>query len=105
VAAESGGRNLKVTHEEDAVWLVEGSGRELTIRYRLDLPPQERPIRDAWKPFLTPTGGMVGDLHSLMYVVGEESRSGRLTLDIPAGWSAASGLKPTADPRTFTGST
>src|SRR5438477_9585459 len=35
VTAESNGKKLKVTHKEDAVWLVEGSDRELTIRYRL----------------------------------------------------------------------
>ena len=60
---------------------------------------------DAWKPFLTRDGGMVGDLHSLMYVVGEENRRARLDLEMPAEWTAASGLEPTGNPRSFTGST
>src|SRR5207247_9139336 len=74
------------------------------LRYRLHMPRQDGP-RDAWKPFLTPTGGMVGDLHSLMYIVGDSERPARLTIDMPAGWKAASGLEPTTDPRTFAGPT
>ena len=103
-ATDTKGRNLQLVREEDPVWRIENAPRDIYVRYRLRVPPQERPIRDSWKPFLTPTGGMVGDLHSLMYVVGETSRSARLTLDMPAGWAAASGLEPTPDPRTFTGS-
>jgi predicted metalloprotease with PDZ domain len=48
-------------------------------------------------------GGMVGDLHMLMYVVGEEKRAARLTLNMPSDWKAATGLEPTSDPRVFTG--
>jgi predicted metalloprotease with PDZ domain len=103
--AESRGRTIPISKPEDAVWQINGAGGELIIRYRLHLPTQDRPVRDAWKPFLTANGGMVGDLHSLMYVVGEESRRAKLTLEMPADWKAASGLEPTRDPRTFTGST
>ena len=103
--AESRGRALPIDKPEDAVWQINGAGGELIIKYRLHLPPQNGPVRDAWKPFLTPNGGMVGDLHSLMYLVGEESRPAQLTLDMPADWKAASGLEPTKNPRTFTGST
>ena len=103
--AESRGRTLPISKPEDAVWQINGAGGELIIRYRLRLPPQNGSIRDAWKPFLTPSGGMVGDLHSLMYLVGEESRPAKLTLEMPADWKAASGLEPTKDLRTFTGST
>jgi predicted metalloprotease with PDZ domain len=103
--AESRGRSIPITKPEDAVWQINGVGGELIIRYRLRLPPQNGPVRDAWKPFLTANGGMVGDLHSLMYLVGEESRRAKLTLEMPADWKAASGLEPTRDPRTFTGST
>jgi predicted metalloprotease with PDZ domain len=46
---------------------------------------------------------MVGDLHSLMYVVGDTSRRARLTLSMPDGWKAASGLEPTRNARVFTG--
>ena len=105
VSAVSAGRSLIVTKTEDAVWRVDGARRDIVITYRLRFPPQENPERDAWKPFLTPTGGMVGDLHCLMYILGGESRPATLTLDMPDGWKAASGLEPTRDPKIFTGST
>jgi predicted metalloprotease with PDZ domain len=103
--AESRGRTIPVNKPEDAVWQINGAAGELIIRYRLHLPTQNQPVRDAWKPFLTANGGMVGDLHSLMYLVGGESRRAKLTLEMPADWKAASGLEPTKDRRTFTGST
>jgi len=99
------GGGLTVTREEDTVWRIENAPELTRIRYRLRLPPQQREVRDAWKPFLTRDGGMVGDLHSLMYVVGEENRPARLDLEMPAEWKAASGLEPTDNPRSFTGST
>lgn len=100
-SAESRGKKLAVTRPEDAVWEVDGISGSVIVRYRLHLPAQTGPRRDAWKPFLTPTGGMVGDLHSLMYVVGADSAPARLMLDMPKDWAAASGLDPTADPKTF----
>src|SRR5687768_8148736 len=104
-ATDTRGRKLQFAKQEDTVWRIENVRGNILVRYRLRLPPQQQGInRDAWKPFLTPTGGMVGDLHSLMYVVGHESRRARLTLAMPDGWKAASGLESTRDPRTFTGS-
>jgi predicted metalloprotease with PDZ domain len=104
LTAESRGIALKVTHEEDTLWRVDGVGGELTVRYRIRLPQQITAIRAGWKPFLSPTGGLVGDLHSLMYVVGSESAPARMTLEIPKDWAIASGLDSTNDPRTFTAS-
>ena len=104
-ATDSRGRTLPVVREGAPVWRIEKAPRDLVVKYRLRLPAQTYAFRDAWKPFLTPTGGMVGDLHSLMYVVGGEWLPTRLTLDLPAGWSAASGLEPTKDRNVFTGST
>lgn len=103
-SARSGSRPLSVTKTDEAVWHIEGVDGDLTVSYRISPAAQEREWRQSWKPFLTPTGGMVGDLHSLMYIVGGEKRSARLTLAMPAGWKAVSGLEPTADPRVFTGS-
>src|SRR5437660_7105235 len=102
--AESRGVFLKVAREEDALWRVEAPNGELTVKYRIHLPTQTTPTRSAWKPFLSPTGGLIGDLHSLMYVVGAASAPARVTLDIPSGWAIASGLEPTNDPKTFTAS-
>ena len=102
-SAESGGRRLVVTKPEDALWQIEGAGGDLTVRYRIKPAAKEREWRQSWKPFLTPTGGMVGDLHMLTYVIGDEKRAARLTLDMPAGWKAVSGLASTDDPRIFAG--
>src|SRR5687768_7261614 len=102
-SAESGGRALVVTKPEDTLWQIDGAGGDLTVRYRIKPAAKEREWRQSWKPFLTPTGGMVGDLHMLMYVIGGEKRAARLALDMPAGWKAVSGLAPTDDPRIFGG--
>lgn len=103
-SAESRGVQLKVTREENALWRVDSAGRDLTIKYRIHLPPQTTPTRAAWKPFLSPTGGLIGDLHSFMYIVGATSAPARVTLDIPPGWAIASGLDHTNDSRTFAAS-
>ena len=103
-SAESAGKQLNISKTEDAVWKIDGASGIVVIRYRLHLPPQVNENRDAWKPFLTSTGGMVGDLHSLMYVVGNSSAPSQLTLDMPADWKAASGLESNRDARIFTGS-
>src|SRR5213083_765798 len=58
-----------VTREDSALWRVVAPGGEALVRYRIHLPPAESP-RDAWRPFLTATGGLVGGPHSFMYVVG-----------------------------------
>jgi predicted metalloprotease with PDZ domain len=102
--AHSLGREFSFTKPDPAVWQVEGLRGPLTVRYRVVPPAKEREWKQTWKPFLTPTGGMVGDLHMLMYVVGKEQARATLRLQMPAGWKAASGLVPTRDPRVFSGS-
>ncbi len=102
--AESRGVRLQITNEENALWRVVSPGSDFTVKYRIHLPPQTTPTRAAWKPFLSATNGLIGDLHSFMYVVGETSVPTRVTLDLPSGWASASGLDPTKDPKTFTAS-
>ena len=104
LTAESRGVSLRVKSEESALWRVVAPGGDLTVKYHIHLPPQDTPTRAAWKPFLSPTGGLVGDLHSLMYVVGAASSPAHVTLDLPNGWESASGLEPTKDPKTFAAS-
>ncbi|MDX6289257.1 MAG: hypothetical protein QOH42_1056, partial [Blastocatellia bacterium] len=104
LTAESRGAPLQITNEESALWRVVASGGDLTVKYRIHLPTETTPTRAAWKPFLSATGGLIGDLHSLMYVVGATSVPTRVTLDLPRGWASASGLDPTKDPKTFTAS-
>jgi predicted metalloprotease with PDZ domain len=104
LTAESRGASLQVTPEESALWRVVAPSGDLIVKYRIHLPPQATPTRAAYKPFLSPTGGLIGDLHSLMYVVGAASAPARVTLDLPSGWAIASGLEPTKDPQTFAAS-
>lgn len=101
LSAESGGKALTVTREEDALWSVRTTGGELIVKYRINLSPQTAQTREAWRPFLTPTGGLIGDLHSLMYLVGAADVPARVTLDIPDTWAIASGLDATNDAHTF----
>lgn len=104
LTAEERGVTLQVTREENAVWRVVASGGELIVKYRIKLPPQTTPTRAAWRPFLSKTGGLIGDVHSLMYVVDATSTPARITLDLPNGWAIASGLERTKDPQTFAAS-
>lgn len=53
------------------------------------------------KPFLTPTGGMVGDLHHFLYVVEATQTPAHVSLQVPADWNIATSLAPTSDSRTF----
>ena len=114
LTAESRGVTLQVIKDEDAVWSVRAPGvaggtpaiqfGDVDVKYRIQLPPQTTPNRSVWKPFLSPTGGLIGDVHSFMYVVGAESAPTRVTLELPNGWASASGLEPTKDPKTFSAS-
>ena len=104
LSAEARGVALTITREENALWRIQAAGGELKVKYRIHLPPQTTPTRAAWRPFLSPTGGLVGDLHSLMYVVGATRAPARVTLDLPSGWAIASGLEHTNDPHTLVAS-
>jgi predicted metalloprotease with PDZ domain len=90
-----------VTRLDSALWLVRTAGGESVLRYsiRIPAPPQAR--RAAWRPFLSKEGGLTGGIQTFVYVVGAPPGPSRVTLDIPPGWDAATGLEPTDDPRTF----
>ena len=100
-ATGGGGADATITPVDSALWRVRTRGGEVVIRYAVHLPPDEGPPRAAWRPFLTPTGGLTGGPHTFMYVVGAPSAPSHVTLDLPHGWEIATGLVPTSDPRTF----
>ena len=101
LTAERGGRGLPVIREDSAVWRIAGGRGPLTVRYAIALPAAESP-RAAWRPFLAPTGGLVGGPHTFMYPLGQEFSASRVTFDLPPDWQIATGLVPTSDARTFT---
>ena len=91
-----------VTRVDSAVWQIVAPVGVVTVRYRIALPPAEPGLRAAWRPYLTPTGGLIGGPHAFMYVLGAEDSSVLLTLDLPHSWAISTGLTPTRDPHTFT---
>jgi len=95
--ARSGG---EVAREDSSLWWVRAPGGEAVLRYRLELPPAPD-RRQGWKPFLAPTGGLVGGPHSFMYLPGAALAPSHVTLELPSGWAVATGLEPTSDPRVF----
>ena len=90
-----------VARVDSALWRVVTKGGDALVRYRVTLPAAEGPRRAAWRPFLSPSGGLVGGPHAFMYVLGETLTPSHIRLEIPAEWTIATGLEPTADPTTF----
>ena len=98
----SGGEGgASITRGDSAMWRVRAPGGEATIRYGIHLPPAPDGLRAAWRPFLAPTGGLVGGPHAFMYVVGAPQTPAHVRLELPASWDVATGLEPTSDPRVF----
>lgn len=95
---QAGGSAMRA---DSALWRIAMPGGAGVIRYRIALPPRDAQPRSAWKPFLSPTGGLVGGPHSFLYIVGHERVASPVTLDLPSGWNVATELEPTSDPRTY----
>jgi predicted metalloprotease with PDZ domain len=87
-----------VAKVDSAVWQVITPRGEVVVRYRIALPPAAPLPRGAWRPFLTPTGGLVGGPHAFMYLLGAERIPATVTLEVPASWQIATGL-PSSFPR------
>ncbi|MBC7788727.1 MAG: hypothetical protein H7Z74_02165, partial [Anaerolineae bacterium] len=49
-----------VVREDSALWRVVTRGGDALVRYRVSLPEAEVPQRASWRPFLSPSGGLVG---------------------------------------------
>jgi predicted metalloprotease with PDZ domain len=90
-----------ITRDSVNRWHLVTRNGSTTVRYRIKLPPQEAGPRSAWKPFLSPTGGLVGGPHSFMYVIGATLAPSHVTLDLPQGWQVATGLTQTTAPNTW----
>jgi predicted metalloprotease with PDZ domain len=90
-----------VTLEDSALWRVVAPGGEAVVHYRIHLPSPDQVSPAGWRPFLAPSGGLVGGPHSFMYVMGATLAPAYVALDLPAGWDVATGLEPTSDPRIF----
>jgi predicted metalloprotease with PDZ domain len=82
-----------VTRVDSAVWQVVAPRGAVTVRYRIALPPAEPGLRAAWRPYLTPTGGLIGGPHAFMYVLGAKDSTVMVTLRLPSSWEIATGLR------------
>ena len=93
--------SASITRVDSAVWRVTAPGGESLVRYRIQLPEAQRPPRAAWRPFLSPTGGLTGGPHAFMYVLGGELAPVHVKLNLPPTWKVATGLEPTSDATVF----
>ena len=101
LVVEGPGGAVPVARLDSALWRAVVPGGHAVVRYSMQLPAQTTARRQAWKAYLTPTGGLVGGPHSFMYLLGATLAPAHVTLAIPPGWEVATGLEPTSDPRTF----
>lgn len=95
VAAARG--HTTAVRTDSAVYEISIPGDQAVVTYSIQLPPH----RFAHQPFLSRNGGLVGDIHSFFYLVGSTKSPAVVDFDLPAGWTIATGLEPTAHPQTF----
>lgn len=93
--------SVPIVRLDSALWRAVIKGGEAVVRYRIHLPAPGPGRRPAWKAYLTPTGGLLGGPHAFMYLLGATLAPAHVALELPGGWDAATGLEPTADPRTY----
>jgi len=94
--------NVKFVKSDSALWQISVTGDNAFIRYKINLPQQSS--RFAHRPFLSSMGGLVGDIHSFMYMPDEMNISSTVTFHLPKTWQIATGLEPTKKINIFTAS-
>jgi predicted metalloprotease with PDZ domain len=87
-----------ITTPDDGVTDNGVTGDEVTVSYSVALRGGPR---FAHQPFLSSGGGLLGDLHSFMYLTGYTRLPVTVTFDIPAGWQIATGLTRAAAANTY----
>jgi len=107
-SVESSAGEATFAKVDSAVWQVVAPSGAVVVRYRIALPstppapPSAQAQRGAWRPFLTPTGGLVGGPHAFMYLLGSERAMVGVMLDLPSGWQIATALDTTSNSHWFT---
>ena len=71
-ARDASGQALTISRLDSVRWQVNNRAGDVTITYRVKFPEEPVP-RAAWRPFLSPTGGLIGGPHSFLYIVGLET--------------------------------
>lgn len=90
-----------VTRLDSVRWQVSGSRGSTEISYRIRIPPSEVQ-RPSWRAYVDKSGGLVGGPHSFLYVLGAESATAQVSLEMPNGWTAATALTRAAGENQFT---
>lgn len=88
----------KIIRKDSALWKIITTGNEALLSYKIQPPVKNE--RGSWQPFLAANGTLTGGPHSVMYLAGNAKISSYITLNIPAGWTVATGLKFSA-PNTY----
>lgn len=102
LSVESASGTATISRTADALWHVSAPPGETVVRYRIVLPDSApEAFRGAWRPFLSPTGGLTGGPHAFMYVVGDTGAVADVALDLPASWRVATALTPTGARNVF----
>lgn len=98
----SGARGaLPVAREDSSTWRVVAGGGDVVVRYRVTHPSDVAARTPNNRAFLRETGGLLDGPASYLYVDGHREAPAHVTFELPADWRIATGLVPTADPRTF----
>lgn len=95
---ETGQGKATFRRTDSAVWDISVPGDEVTVSYSVALRSGPR---FAHQPFLSSRGGLLGDLHSFMYLPAWTHLPVTVTLEIPAGWQIATGLTRMAGTNNF----
>jgi predicted metalloprotease with PDZ domain len=95
---DSGGSNAIVMRTDSALWDITIPGGDAVVSYNIQLPVGRR---FAHQPFLSSYGGLVGDIHSFLYLVGKTQIPSTVTFELPEGWQMATGLERTTRNNTF----
>ena len=96
-----GGRAVPVTREDSSSWRAVAPGESATVRYRVVYPTPAAAAAVNNRAFLRETGALLDGPATYLYLAGQTLVPAHVTFDMPAEWRIATGLVPTADPRTF----
>jgi predicted metalloprotease with PDZ domain len=102
-ASTDGGRAAAVAPLADGRWRVTpgAAWRQLRVTYRVTFPTAAAAATPNNRNFLNARGGLFDGPLTYARAEGTEALPAHVRFDLPADWRAATGLAPTADPRTF----
>lgn len=87
-------------HPEEALWRLTVPGKHAVVRCKVRIGKSVG-MADAAQPFLTPSGGLLGDLHMFLYPVEASQAPAHVALQLPSGWKVATALAPTSEEHVF----